>query len=126
MDPTNVIVTDVDDTILFTENRDYANSRPNQPVIDGLRKLERNGWKIVLMTARGMGRSNGDIELVRKEVLAEIERFVEKYDVPCHEIVLAKPFANAYIDDKALRPEEFVEKVDEMIAEFETLPTIWG
>ena len=126
MTPTNVIVTDVDDTILFTENRDYANSRPNQPVIDGLRKLKESGWKIVLMSARGMGRSEGNIELVRVEVLAEIERFVEKYDVPCHEIVLAKPFANYYVDDKALRPEEFVEKVDEMIKEFETPPTIWG
>ena len=126
MNPTNVIVTDVDDTILFTENRDYANSRPNQPVIDGLRKLEQNGWKIVLMSARGMGRSNGDIDSVIEDVSAEIERFVEKYDVPCHEIVLAKPFANYYVDDKALRPEEFVDKVDEMITEFETPPILWG
>ena len=126
MKPTNVIVTDVDDTILFTENRDYANSRPNVPVVEGLRKLEANGWKIVLMSARGMGRSDGNIELVRAEVLAEIERFVEKYDVPCHEIVLAKPFANYYIDDKALRPDEFVEKVDEMIEQFKEPPAVWG
>ena len=126
MDPTNVIVTDVDDTILFTENRDYENSRPNVPVVEGLRKLKDKGWKIILMSARGMGRSNGDISLVREEVIAEIEKFVEKYDIPCHEIVLGKPWASYYIDDKAIRPDEFVEKIDEIVngeyAPFE----IWG
>ena len=126
MDPTNVIVTDVDDTILFTENRDYENSRPNVPVVEGLRKLKDKGWKIILMSARGMGRSNGDISLVREEVIAEIEKFVEKYDIPCHEIVLGKPWASYYIDDKAIRPDEFVEKIDEIVngeyAPFE----LWG
>ena len=126
MDPTNVIVTDVDDTILFTENRDYENSRPNVPVVEGLRKLKEKGWKIILMSARGMGRSNGDIASVSVEVTAEIQKFVDKYDVPCDEIILGKPWASYYIDDKAIRPDEFVEKIDEIVngeyAPFE----LWG
>ena len=121
----NSIVFDVDDTILFTENRDYANSYPNEEVVKGIRRLKEKGWHITLMTARGMGRSNGDIETVREEVTSEIVKFCEKFDVPYDQLILGKPFSNYYVDDKALRPEEFVEKVDEMIAEFETPPTIW-
>ena len=126
MDPTNVIVTDVDDTILFTENRDYENSRPNEPVVEGLRRLKEKGWKIILMSARGMGRSNGDIETVSEEVTAEIQRFVDKYDVPCDDIILGKPWASYYIDDKAIRPDEFVEKIDEIVNGEYAPYELWG
>ena len=126
MDPTNVIVTDVDDTILFTENRDYDNSLPNVPVVEGLRKLKDKGWKVILMSARGMGRSNGDIASVSEEVIAEIEKFVEKYNVPCDDIILGKPWASYYIDDKAIRPDEFVEKIDEIVNGEYAPYELWG
>ena len=126
MDPTNVIVTDVDDTILFTENRDYDNSLPNVPVVEGLRKLKDKGWKVILMSARGMGRSNGDIASVSEEVKAEIKKFVEKYNVPCDDIILGKPWASYYIDDKAIRPDEFVEKIDEIVNAEYAPYELWG
>ena len=126
MDPTNVIVTDVDDTILFTENRDYDNSLPNVPVVEGLRKLKDKGWKVILMSARGMGRSNGDIASVSEEVKAEIKKFVEKYNVPCDDIILGKPWASYYIDDKAIRPDEFVEKIDEIVNGEYAPYELWG
>jgi len=34
-----------------------------------MRELKSNGWKIVLHTARGMGRSNGNIDLVADQVM---------------------------------------------------------
>jgi capsule biosynthesis phosphatase len=108
------IVFDVDDTILFTKDRDYANSYPNQPVVDGMRLLKSQGWYIILMTARGMGRSNGDIASVEKEVLWEIESFSSKYDVPYDQIILGKPWAAYYVDDKNLTPEQFCDKVAEI------------
>jgi len=39
-----VIVFDVDDTILTTQNRDYENSKPINEVIDGMRKLKADGY----------------------------------------------------------------------------------
>lgn len=78
------------------------------------------------MSARGMGRSNGNIALVAEEVTEEIQKFADKHEIPCDEIILGKPWASYYIDDKAIRPDEFVKKIDEIVngeyAPFE----LWG
>lgn len=105
------MVIDVDDTILVTKNRDYENSTPVVDVIEKLREAREAGWYIILFTARGMGRSNGDIESVREEVTREIETFCSRFDVPYDEIMLGKPWAAMYVDDKGLRPDEFA-KID--------------
>ena len=97
----------MDDTILTTEDRDYPNSVPIWPVIHKLREAKLNGWTILLHTARGMGRSNGQIELVQEEVINEIASFCSKWAVPYDEIIVGKPWAAMYVDDKALRPDEF-------------------
>ena len=109
-DSKRTIVFDVDDTILTTTNRDYANSQPMMEVVVGLRALKEAGWYIILQTARGMGRSNGNIEAVREEVTNEITSFCAKYDIPYDELLLGKPWAAYYVDDKAMRPEEFAAK----------------
>jgi hypothetical protein len=57
-----------------------------------------------------MGRSNGNIEAVREEVTNEITSFCAKYDIPYDELLLGKPWAAYYVDDKAMRPEEFAAK----------------
>lgn len=101
------MVVDVDDTILITEDRDYSNSRPIEPVIKKLKEARVKGWTIILHTARGMGRSNGNIDLVREDVINEITSFCHTWDVPYDEIILGKPWAAMYVDDKALTPTEF-------------------
>lgn len=114
-DSRRTIVFDVDDTILFTENRDYENSRPNVELILGMRELKEAGWYIILQTARGMGRSGNNIEAVREDVMREITHSCEKLGVPYDEIVLGKPWAAWYVDDKALTPEGFVERYKEIM-----------
>ncbi len=114
-DPKKTIVMDVDDTILTTVNRDYENSKPKLEVVEGMRKLKEAGWFIYLYTARGMGRSNGNIESVAEEVFAEIESFCKKYDVPYDVILVGKPYGAVYVDDKAMRPEEFAAKYKELL-----------
>lgn len=111
MNPEKTIVCDVDHTILFTENRDYENSVPNELVCEKLREARRKGWRIVLYTARGMGRSGGDISKVSGEVESEIVRFCDKFSVPFDQLVIGKPWGRYYVDDKALRPDEFC-KID--------------
>ena len=109
-DPTKTIVFDVDDTVLTTKNRDYENSQPKMEVITGMRAMKEAGWTIILHTARGMGRSNGNIESVRQEVIEEIEKFCTKYDVPYDTIMIGKPWAAYYVDDKAMTPGQFAAK----------------
>ncbi len=102
------VCVDVDDTICFTPGFEYASSVPNEPVVAKLRELHAAGWRIVLHTARGQGRSGGRIETVADVVYAEVEEFCTRFHVPYDEIVVGKPFARWYVDDKALRPDEFV------------------
>lgn len=104
-----VLCVDVDDTICFTTDRDYPNSTPNQPVINKLREAHALGYTIILHTARGQGRSNHSIAAVYDEVMAEIIEMCSRLEVPFDQIVLGKPLAILYIDDKAMRPDEFVE-----------------
>jgi capsule biosynthesis phosphatase len=114
-DPNKAIVMDVDNTILTTVNRDYENSQPKMEVIGGLRALKEAGWFIYLHTARGQGRSNGQIELVRDEVIAEVEKFCKKFNVPYDVILVGKPFAAIYVDDLAMRPEEFAAQYKKLL-----------
>ena len=114
-DPKKTIVCDIDDTILTTINRDYDNSQPKMEVIVGLRALKDAGWRIVLHTARGQGRSNGNIDLVREDVARDVETFCAKYDVPYDELILGKVWAAYYIDDRALRPEEFAARYQSLL-----------
>ena len=103
-----ILCIDVDDTICFTENRDYTKSTPHQPVIDKIREAYDAGYEIILHTARGQGRSNNRIEAVASEVFQEIEDMCIRLNVPYDNIVLGKPLAIRYIDDKAMRPDEFL------------------
>jgi capsule biosynthesis phosphatase len=116
-DPKKTAVFDVDDTILVTKNRDYENSQPKMEVIEGMRALKDAGWVIYLHTARGMGRSNGDIGSVADEVFDEIETFCRKFNVPYDAIQIGKPWGWLYVDDKAMRPEEFAARYNRIIEE---------
>jgi capsule biosynthesis phosphatase len=73
---------DIDDTLCFTTDHDYARSTPNEPVIAKLREAHAKGWRIVLHTARGMGRSGGNIATVTDQVLAEIEALCVRHTIP--------------------------------------------
>ena len=109
MNPNTVICVDVDDTLCVTVNRDYANSEPIQPMIEKVRHAKAAGWQVVLYTARGQGRSEGQWQTVAEEVKREIAAFCERHNVPYDDIVLGKPWARWYVDDKAIRPDEFLE-----------------
>lgn len=113
--PNKTIVFDIDETILTTKDRDFINSEPIKPVVKKMEILKQHGWKIVLHTARGMGRSEGAIEDVYTEVEKEIKHSLEKHQIPYDELILGKTWAALYVDDKAMTPEIFVESFDDII-----------
>jgi histidinol phosphatase-like enzyme len=68
---------------------------PRPDVLEALRTLEGEGWKIVVHTTRGEG---------------EIKNYLAQHQIPCHEINLnsdyktqgVKPVADVYWDDRAV------------------------
>ena len=101
-------VIDVDDTVCFTKNRDFKNSEPNQPVIDKINELHNKGWKIIFATARG---AKSCPTLLEREIKyrGKTEYWLHEHKVKFDDLVLGKPNADYYVDDKAMSIEEFLK-----------------
>ena len=100
---------DVDDTISTTYNRDYVNSLPIEGMIEKLNKLYLEGWEVIYFTARGQlstGYNIAEIERTRRPVL---EAWLKKHNVLYTQLIMGKPFADYYIDDKAMTPDDFMQ-----------------
>lgn len=103
------IVVDVDDTLCYTVGRDYANASPNMELISKLAALRRDGWIVTLFTARGQVSCNGDLDLIHERVKPILVEWLERHSVEYDELIFGKPYADVYVDDKGMTPEEFLK-----------------
>lgn len=105
------IVIDLDETICSTVNGDYANSIPKPDVIERMREFKAQGFEIVISTSRNMRTYEGNVGKINANTLPIIVGWLDKHDVPYDEIYTGKPWCGTdgfYVDDRALRPDEFV------------------
>lgn len=116
---TQTIVMDLDDTICHplhgrkaSEDK-YGMANPNRDVIEGLRLAKEKGFRIVIHTARRMVTHSGDINKIVDDVGQITIDWLNKHEVPYDEIVWGKPYGVYYVDDKAMRPDEFIEWIEE-------------
>lgn len=106
------IVMDLDETICSTVNGDYANSIPKPDVIKRIREFKAQGFEIVISTSRNMRTYEGNIGKINANTLPIIVGWLDKHKVPYDEIYTGKPWCGTdgfYVDDRALRPDEFVQ-----------------
>ena len=114
------IIIDLDDTICVTKNGDYLNSEPKKEVISKLKEYQENDFEVVIYTSRNMRSFKGNIGLINVKTLPNIINWLDKNKVPYDEIIVGKPwpsFGGFYVDDKAIRPDEFVKLSYEEIKE---------
>jgi hypothetical protein len=92
------IVVDIDDTLFWTTrvNGHYHMKDYNDPLIAKLLWHYEQGDTIILWTGRHWDHLD--------DTLAQIRASQVKY----HALVMGKPPADLYIDDKAVRPDEFL------------------
>ena len=112
------IVMDLDDTICSTKNGDYANSTPNQEIIKKLENFKDLGFDIIISTSRNMRTYEGNIGKIAANTLPIIIDWLKKHNVPYDEIYVGKPWCGHegfYVDDKAIRPDEFATLTYEQI-----------
>ena len=106
---------DLDDTICFPnhESKDsyekYGLAKPNQPVIDALKKIAKDGFLITIHTARRMATHNGDINKIEEDVGQITRDWLAKHEVPYNELRFGKPFGFYYVDDKACSIDDFIK-----------------
>ncbi|EAH8148849.1 TPA: HAD-IIIC family phosphatase [Campylobacter coli] len=116
-----ILLVDLDGTLTIDEeNVDYINKRPNVALIQTLKDYKKLGFKINIFTSRSMRTFNGELEKIKIHTLPIIITWLKKHDVPYDEIIIGKPwcgYEGFYVDDKAIRPSEFVKLSYEQIKE---------
>ncbi|GJE28578.1 HAD hydrolase family protein [Methylobacterium organophilum] len=105
------IVMDLDGTLTIDEpGAPYDQRKPRLDVVEKLREMKDLGFKIVISTARNMNTFQGNIGVINVKTLPVILGWLDKHAIPYDEVLVGKPWCGTegfYVDDKAIRPEEF-------------------
>lgn len=104
------LILDLDDTISFTKNGDYKNSKPNFELISKINHYKNIGFYIVIFTSRNMRTYEDNIGKINIHTLPTILEWLDSHDVPYDEVIVGKPWCGHegfYVDDRAVRPSEF-------------------
>ena len=89
----------------------YAKAEPVVAMIEQLRAYRAMGFEIVINTSRNMRTYNGDVAAIRANSLPVILSWLAEHEVPFDDVIVGKPwcgYEGFYIDDRAIRPSEFV------------------
>ena len=101
-------VIDIDGTICDWEaGRDYTLSEPFPERIKIINDLYDDGNIIKYFTARGMGRFKGDRDKAVEFFYTITEGQLDRWGCKYHKLILGKPSADYYIDDKGIGANEF-------------------
>ena len=102
---------DIDGTICSqTVGRDYHKAMPWWDRIAVINKLYDEGHYITYFTARGMGRFSDDPDASVKAsaLLFDLtEQQLSDWGCKYHTLILGKPHADFFIDDKGVNSDEF-------------------
>ena len=112
------IVIDLDDTISKSIDGNYNESVPIDSVVNTLREYKNKGYEIVIYSSRNMRTYQGNLGKINMHTLPIVLDFIKKYDIPCDQVIMGKPWCGRggfYIDDKAIRPSEFVKYTEQQI-----------
>jgi len=107
------IVIDIDGVIAQKNgDKEYSELRPDPDVLNSLREYKNNGFYIILHTARTMRTYEGRMGKINANTAPVLLDWLSEHEVPYDEIRLGKPWCGHegyYIDDRAVRPSEFIE-----------------
>lgn len=114
------IIIDLDGTLTIDSNVPYKDKPVNKDVLKQLIYYKEKGFKITIQTSRNMRTYEGNVGKINVHTLPTIIEWLDKHEIPYDEIIVGKPwcgFEGFYVDDKSIRPSEFVSKSYEEIQE---------
>ena len=94
---------DIDGTICTNTDGDYEQAVPFKEVIKKINSLYDMGYKIIFFTARGTTTGIDWYELTKGQL--------EEWQVKYHELIMGKPYADLFIDDKCVKSNEFFKSL---------------
>lgn len=95
-----LICIDFDKTLTDPDQDEWQPADEQQPweeMIEAVRDAYVSGNKVVIWTARQWSEA------------PQVEGWLTAHEVPHHGLMCGKGGADKYVDDKAIRPEEFTE-----------------
>lgn len=108
-----VLVLDVDGTLCPTKaaHQAYSELVPDPQMLERLRWYRDQGYCVILQTSRQMRTHAGNIGRINATTLPDLVEWLKRHDVPHDEVHVGKPWAGRdgfYVDDRAIRPAEFL------------------
>lgn len=107
------IVMDVDGTLcpVKQENERYSDLEPIAAIVDKLKWYESQGFYIILYSSRNMNSHDGNVGRIVATTGKQMMEWLDRHKIPYDELHLGKPWPGRggfYVDDKAIRPDEFL------------------
>lgn len=111
-------VFDIDGTLCPIKEKDqeYIDLVPYPEMVEKLKEYKAGGAKIVLFTSRNMNSYGGNIGLINANTAKVLLQWLDKWEIPYDEIIYGKPWPGKrgfYVDDRAVRPDEFLKYSEE-------------
>jgi histidinol phosphatase-like enzyme len=94
---------DLDGTLCSDTDGNYPNAVPNPDVIAKINKLYDTGHTIIIYTARGSTTGLDWHELTKAQM--------KSWNVKYHKLIMGKPSADVYVDDKSIHVSDFIQGV---------------
>lgn len=91
---------DLDNVICKTKRSTYTKSVPNKKVIETINLLYEKNHIIKIFTARYMGRNNENYAFVKKNYINETSKYLKKWGLNYHYLIMGKPTYDVFVDDK--------------------------
>lgn len=119
------LVVDIDGTLcpIKPPGERYEDLLPYPDMVEQLRLYKRQGFHIILFTSRNMRTYEGNIGQILANTAPVLLEWLKKHDIPFDEIHFGKPWAGHggfYVDDRAVRPSEFLnlsyEEIQDLLA----------
>ena len=120
MDFLGTIIFDIDGTICPIKKKEekYEDLIPYSSIVEKIKEYRSEGFKIILFTSRNMKSYNGNIGMINANTAKILLAWLDKWDIPYDEIIYGKPWPTEnglYVDDRAVRPNEFMKySLDEL------------
>ena len=107
------IVMDLDGTLCMTKNphEQYDSLEPIYEVVERVQEYKESGFYIILYTSRNMRTYDGNIGRINANTAKFTLDWLDRHEIPYDEIHFGKPWEGRggfYVDDRAIRPKEFL------------------
>lgn len=114
------IVMDIDGTMcpILQKGQRYEDLEPYEEMIRKLRGYKEAGFYIILYSSRNMCTYEGNMGQITANTAKFTMAWLDRHNIPYDEIYFGKPWAGKggfYIDDKTIRPDEFLKLTYEEI-----------